>query len=505
MIEVGECTEDIESVITKEQVKITEIIEESEKKLITEEGEKPESVVVIDDFHKHIKNTIKEQVKVIKTTVEESSTDNVVSKPIDFEVIETTLKETVTTYVTETKDVCDHKHITDITVVVEEKPKPTVDVIVKETTPKKSIEEVTKKSEVIKVEVVDQPKTTTEVVSIVKTIDDTADVVSRWFSRLTYKINTMIEVGECTEDIESVITKEQVKITEIIEESEKKLITEEGEKPESVVVIDDFHKHIKNTIKEQVKVIKTTVEESSTDNVVSKPIDFEVIETTLKETVTTYVTETKDVCDHKHITDITVIVQEQPVKVIEEKTVTKEVTSEKKPTDKVNIITEDITTVTREVTEEKPKHEVTEVTVVETVKDKKPTDETTIVTEEVTTVTHEITEDKPKHEVTEVTIVETVKDKKPTDEITIVTEEVTTVTREVTEEKPKHEVTEVTVVETVKDKKPTDETTIVTEEVTTVTREITEDKPKHELLLLKLSRTRSLLMKLPLLLKRLPL
>ncbi|KAI8971086.1 hypothetical protein BDB01DRAFT_521240 [Pilobolus umbonatus] len=371
MIEVGECTEDIESVITKEQVKITEIIEESEKKLITEEGEKPESVVVIDDFHKHIKNTIKEQVKVIKTTVEESSTDNVVSKPIDFEVIETTLKETVTAYVTETKEVCDHKHITDITVVVEEKPvkvieekiitkksssvkKPASEIIVTEeryihrdfdiistdevfsddelckhdsshnveviveetdlenleTNPSKVIENI-KKSEVFTVEVVDQPKTTT-VVSIVKSIDDTADVVSRWFSRLTYKINTMIEVGECTEDIESVITKEQVKITEIIEESEKKLITEEGEKPESVVVIDDFHKHIKNTIKEQVKVIKTTVEESSTDNVVSKPIDFEVIETTLKETVTAYVTETKDVCDHKHITDITVVVEEKP-------------------------------------------------------------------------------------------------------------------------------------------------------------------------------------------------
>ncbi|KAI8971219.1 hypothetical protein BDB01DRAFT_508938 [Pilobolus umbonatus] len=97
------------------------------------------------------------------------------------------------------------------------------------------------------------------------------------------------------------------------------------------------------------------------------------------------------------------------------------------------IVSEDQNIVKRDTVEDK-KQKAMDKTTVETVKDKKHTDEVTTVIAE------------------KVTVVGTVEEKKPNNETTVVNEEVTTVTREVTEEKPKHEVTEVTVVETVKDK-----------------------------------------------------
>lgn len=119
-----------------------------------------------------------------------------------------------------------------------------------------------------------------------KTCDKLEEVTERtngWFVGFIEKINSMIEVGDCTEDIEAVIVEEEAKLQVVLKESKEEVT----ESISTGVVIGSiaFYEKLQWSINSQVGDIKKTIKESTQDNskVVQK-IDIEAAKVEFKKT-----------------------------------------------------------------------------------------------------------------------------------------------------------------------------------------------------------------------------
>ncbi|KAI9264751.1 hypothetical protein BY458DRAFT_490968 [Sporodiniella umbellata] len=217
---------------------------------------KPEIMTVTQEADKKTVLVCEDEVSSVAIT----STTNVdcSSKPIDLKV--TVEKNGVTETVEVVKDSSDN----DITQFVE------VGYIAGQVMAKKETDD-------------NNGKTTITVArdvgaDVVKNVEIATENTYGWLSQLADKINSMLEVGDCKENVEAVIASEESQLQHIIEKSKAESTT-------NVQGIDVYYEKLHETFKNQLLDIKASVNEVYTDNEVPKKIEFENVKENIKKVV----------------------------------------------------------------------------------------------------------------------------------------------------------------------------------------------------------------------------
>lgn len=131
-----------------------------------------------------------------------------------------------------------------------------------------------------------------EQVEVINHVEKAADAANSWFSRFIEKITSMIEIGDCVEDVDAVIASEESNLQAILEKSKAQTTT-------SVEEIDVYYGKLNESIKSQISNIKTTVKEAYTEGDASQKISLHLAKEEFKKAVVTQVEETKQVVYEK--------------------------------------------------------------------------------------------------------------------------------------------------------------------------------------------------------------
>ncbi|KAI8876620.1 hypothetical protein K501DRAFT_308011, partial [Backusella circina FSU 941] len=135
--------------------------------------------------------------------------------------------------------------------------------------------------------------------------------VSSWFTIVVGKITSMLEVGDCSEDVEAYIVEEQSKLDIILKDSKSDSSVDGTVSTVFDKQTDVFYEKVKESVKTQLEVVKASVKETSTDSA-AKAASLAAIAIALESTISDEVQETKDVVEH------TAVIVDQKKKVTEE-------------------------------------------------------------------------------------------------------------------------------------------------------------------------------------------
>jgi hypothetical protein len=124
--------------------------------------------------------------------------------------------------------------------------------------------------------------------------------VSSWFAAVIAKVNSMLEVGDCSEDVEAYIVEEQSKLDIILEDSKSDSSVEGAVSTVFDKQTDAFFEKVKESVNVQLEVVKESVKETSTDSA-TKAATLAAIAVALETTISEEVQETKDVVEHTAI------------------------------------------------------------------------------------------------------------------------------------------------------------------------------------------------------------
>ncbi|ORE12411.1 hypothetical protein BCV71DRAFT_240151, partial [Rhizopus microsporus] len=131
-----------------------------------------------------------------------------------------------------------------------------------------------------------------EQVEVINHVEKAADAANSWFSRFIEKITSMIEIGDCVEDVDAVIASEESNLQAILEKSKAQATT-------SVEEIDVYYGKLNESIKSQISNIKATVKEAYAEGDASQKISLHLAKEEFKKAVVTQVEETKQVVYEK--------------------------------------------------------------------------------------------------------------------------------------------------------------------------------------------------------------
>ncbi|PHZ10832.1 uncharacterized protein RHIMIDRAFT_238973, partial [Rhizopus microsporus ATCC 52813] len=131
-----------------------------------------------------------------------------------------------------------------------------------------------------------------EQVEVINHVEKVADAANSWFSRFIEKITSMIEIGDCVEDVDTVIASEESNLQAILEKSKAQTTT-------GIEEIDVYYSKLNESIKSQISNIKTTVKEAYTEGDASQKISLHLAKEEFKKAVVTQVEETKQVVYEK--------------------------------------------------------------------------------------------------------------------------------------------------------------------------------------------------------------
>ncbi|KAI9015229.1 hypothetical protein CLU79DRAFT_721546, partial [Phycomyces nitens] len=263
---------DVNYIVETAEQEIQSILEKKPKN----EDETVESKV--DEGIAAVRESIKEQITTVKKVI---STIEVEESPEAVEellkVCEDSKKEIETVFVTVTETVVvDEVILDEVDIIVEEE-----DVVVK-----KDIKEIDTTTEIVEA-------ITQEQVAVVQTAQDATETVRSWFTILTEKIGSLLDLDD---DCEEVNSKTKVAIAEAEEEIAVKIAElKETAKAQNVdsndqatadLRLDEFFGNLQTSVKDQLKTVKSTVVTRDEDNKQSVKDTLVAVNTKLNEQVT---------------------------------------------------------------------------------------------------------------------------------------------------------------------------------------------------------------------------
>ncbi|OAD73706.1 carbohydrate-binding module family 13 protein [Phycomyces blakesleeanus NRRL 1555(-)] len=265
---------------------VTYIVETAEKEIQSILEKKPVNLSETVDFKVNegistVKKSITEQITAVKKaieTIEVDASPEVAEKLL--KVCEDSKKELDTVFVTVTETiVVDDVTLEEVDVVVDEE-----HIIVKD-----DINEVDTTKEIVRA-------ITEEQVAVVQTAQDATESVRSWFTILTDKISSLLDLDD---DCEQVNSKTKIAIAEAEEEIATK-IAELKETAKSHTVdsddqttadlkLDEFFGNLQTSVNDQLKTVKSTVVTVTTeDNKQSVKDKLSAVNTKLNDQVTNY-------------------------------------------------------------------------------------------------------------------------------------------------------------------------------------------------------------------------
>ncbi|KAG1155332.1 hypothetical protein G6F37_008636 [Rhizopus arrhizus] len=134
--------------------------------------------------------------------------------------------------------------------------------------------------------------TPVENVEVIGHVEKAAETTYGWFSGLIEKINSMLEVGDCAEDVNAAIAAEESQLQIILEKSKAGSSSEVQE-------LDVYYDKLHESVKSQISGIKTSVNEAYADNKIPQKITFHDAKEELKKTLDVQLEETKQVVYEK--------------------------------------------------------------------------------------------------------------------------------------------------------------------------------------------------------------
>ncbi|KAI7895176.1 uncharacterized protein EV154DRAFT_36135 [Mucor mucedo] len=319
MLEVGDCAEDVNAVIVEEEAKLQVVLEKSKTELPVS-GSKDTKPIDSIAFYDKLQVSIGSQVDEIKKTVKETYVPGSEVTKIDVHTVKEDFKKAVEVEIVEAKTVVYKdagvtesevtviatkpiEHVKHETVNVCKPTKATTkDTTVIVTKPVEGVtvvEEVKKHADVI---IVEDVKKQTDVVveeklSIIETVEH-IEVVSEktngWFVHFIEKINSMLEVGDCAEDVNAVIVEEEAKLQVVLEKSKTELPVS-GSKDTKPIDSIAFYDKLQVSIGSQVDEIKKTVKETYVPGSEVTKIDVHTVQEDFKKAVEVELVEAKTV------------------------------------------------------------------------------------------------------------------------------------------------------------------------------------------------------------------
>ncbi|KAG1458575.1 hypothetical protein G6F56_006367 [Rhizopus delemar] len=131
-----------------------------------------------------------------------------------------------------------------------------------------------------------------EHVEVIKGVENAAEVTYSWLSGFVEKINSMLEVGDCKEDVDAAIVAEESKLQVILEKSKTGSTA-------GVQELDVYYDKLHDTFKSQISDIKTSVNEAYVENKTPQKIVFHDVKEELKKNIDVQVEKAKQVIHEK--------------------------------------------------------------------------------------------------------------------------------------------------------------------------------------------------------------
>ncbi|KAG2195187.1 hypothetical protein INT47_006469 [Mucor saturninus] len=323
MIEVGETPEAVDAVIVEEKAKLQVVLDKSKKELPVSET-KDTTTETTDSiaFYDKLQVSIETQVEEVKKTVKDSYAPESEVTKIDVHAVKEDFKKAVEVELVEAKTVVYKdagvtesevtviatkpiEHVKHETVNVCKPTKPvtkdTTVIVAKPVEGVTVVEEVKKHADVIVVEdvkkqteVVVEEKLSTEVIETVEHIEVVSEKTNGWFVHFIEKINSMLEVGDCAEDVNAVIVEEEAKLQVVLEKSKTELPVS-GSKDTKPIDSIAFYDKLQVSIGSQVDEIKKTVKETYVPGSEVIKIDVHTVKEDFKKAVEVEIVEAKTV------------------------------------------------------------------------------------------------------------------------------------------------------------------------------------------------------------------
>lgn len=125
----------------------------------------------------------------------------------------------------------------------------------------------------------------------VQHFEETTESAYGWFIRFIERVTSMIEIGDCVEDVNATIVEEETKLQVILDKSKKELSTGTVSSSAELAV---FYDKLQWSIESQIKSIKYSVDEAyAQDSKVSHKIDLHAAKIDFKKLVSVHLTEAK--------------------------------------------------------------------------------------------------------------------------------------------------------------------------------------------------------------------